>query len=188
MMEQSSRFISLSGWSGVLAGIYALIASGIAYNLLGRSSSLLRSENLNENLIQQLFFLGMITLVLAISTGVLLSIQKSKKKNLKVWTKTTRRLLIHLSVPLAVGGLFVLALYLNYSSALLVAPTTLIFYGLALINSSKFTFQDVAYLGYCEVILGLTGLFFPGYGLFLWAIGFGVLHIIYGILIQRKYH
>ncbi|HTO38002.1 MAG TPA: hypothetical protein VL021_06230 [Brumimicrobium sp.] len=185
MMEQASRFISLSGWSGISAGIYALIASGIAYTWMNDFYSY-NVPSLN-GLLWKFILLGLVTLFLAISTGVLFTVKKSKKNKVAVWNANTKRLLLHLFVPLLVGGLFCLALFVNHASLLLMGPTTLIFYGLALLNASKFTFKDIAYLGYCEIVLGLIGLFIPGYGLLLWAIGFGVLHIVYGIVIERKY-
>ena len=186
MMEQSSRFISLSGWSGIMAGIYALIAAGIARYLLN-DFIISSGIEVGDKLIIQLCVLAFVTLISAVGTGLFLSIRKSKNHNLKIWSKPAKNMLIHLSVPLIAGGLFVIALYINYSNIILAAPVTLIFYGLALVNASKVTFQDVLYLGYCQIALGIIGLFIPGYGLLLWAIGFGVLHIIYGILIQRKY-
>jgi hypothetical protein len=190
MMEQSSRFISLSGWSGIFAGIYAIIAASSAYYLFWKSDVdyFNRSTNLiSIELVYELLLIGLITLILAVGTGIVLSVRKSKKKQLKIWNHVTKRLLIHLFVPLLSGGLFCIALYLNESLGL-IAPAMLIFYGLALLNASKFTFPDIAYLGYCELALGMIGLFFIGKGLLIWAIGFGLLHIIYGIFIQRKYH
>lgn len=195
MMEQASRFISLSGWSGIMAGFYALVASFLAYRWIWiykrETSNLYNLYNLSRathNIGIKLFILAVVTLVLALATGILLTVRKSNKNGLQIWTSTTKRMLIHLFVPLVVGGLFCLALYFVHHQFLLISGTTLIFYGLALINASKFTFQDIAYLGYCEVLLGLIGIFFPMHGLLIWTIGFGVLHIIYGILIQRKYH
>lgn len=185
MMEQASRFISLSGWSGISAGIYALIASGIAYFWMNDYyGSDYRSLN---GLLWNFVLLGLVTLLLAVSTGVFFTVRKSRKNNLPIWNKSTKRLLLHLAVPLAVGALFCLAIVVHHSSFLLIGPITLVFYGLALLNASKFTFQDIAYLGYLEIALGLIGLFVPGYSLILWAVGFGVLHIVYGIVIQQKY-
>jgi general stress protein CsbA len=69
----------------------------------------------------------------------------------------------------------------------LIAPATLVFYGLALVNASKYTIRDVRYLGLCEVALGLVASFMVGYGLVFWAIGFGVLHIFYGLAMYYKY-
>lgn len=190
MMEQSSRFISLSGWSGIFAGIYALIAASTAYLLFSINDLEYLSQTnytVTYELVTQLFLIGLTTFILAVSTGIILSVRKSKKNHLQIWNHVTKRLLIHLFVPLFSGGLFCIALFINGSIGL-IAPAMLVFYGLALLNASKFTFPDIAYLGYCELALGLIGLFFIGKGLLLWAIGFGLLHIVYGIFIQRKYH
>ena len=69
----------------------------------------------------------------------------------------------------------------------LVAPTTLLFYGLALYNAGKYTLDEIRYLGVSEIILGLLGCIFIGYGLMFWALGFGVLHIVYGFMMWWKY-
>lgn len=189
MMEQSSRFISLSGASGVLAGVIALIAAALAYYVI--NDTLFNSFGRNRNeliseLTVKLLIIAIITLTLAFGGSILLSVKKSRKKGLKIWTKTTQRMLVHLLVPLIVGAIFCLVFYLHHV-AYLIGAATLIFYGLALLNASKFTFQDIAYLGYLEIMLGIIALFFPGMALLLWALGFGVLHIIYGLVIQRKY-
>jgi len=63
----------------------------------------------------------------------------------------------------------------------------LIFYGLALVDAGKFTYGEVFYLGILEIITGLVSAFFPSLGLFFWIFGFGVLHVIYGLVMYRKY-
>jgi general stress protein CsbA len=188
MMERSSRCISLSGLSGVFAGIFALIGAYAAYlkmqlftiGLYSRSS-----VNISE-VVTYLFWDAAIVLVASLSVGTLLTIRKSKRKGIKVWDSTAKRLLINLLIPLITGGIFCLILILKEDIGL-VAPATLIFYGLALINASKYTFNDIRYLGLCEIVLGLAGSICIGYGLLFWAIGFGVMHIIYGTLMYFKY-
>jgi len=69
----------------------------------------------------------------------------------------------------------------------LIAPVMLVFYGLALINASKYTLNDIRYLGYAETVIGLIACFFVDYGLLAWTIGFGALHIIYGLMMFYKY-
>jgi hypothetical protein len=69
----------------------------------------------------------------------------------------------------------------------LIGPTTLIFYGLALLNGSSFVSEELRMLGLLEIGLGLIALFFVGYGLYFWALGFGVFHIGYGWWMYRKY-
>ena len=198
LMNRSSRFISLSGLSGVMAGIYALIGAGIAHgyiyspsgkNFIGRNSSYIFSEDAaytNYSLISRLIVLALLILIAAVTTAYFLSAQKAKKHNEKLWDATTKRLLISFLTPLITGGLFCIIL-LQYGLIGLVAPTTLIFYGLSCFNASKYTLGDVKYLGLTNIILGLISTQFLGYGLYFWAIGFGIMHIVYGCSMYFKY-
>jgi len=198
IMERSSRFISLSGLSGIFAGITALIGAFVVYLyrqefFIGRynnggifiSQDLLSGNDLN-NFIIFLLIDGSVTLILAILFGIVFTMRNAKKKGLPIWDGTTKRLLINLFIPLIAGGVFALILLFHHL-VFLVAPVTLIFYGLALINASKFTLNEIFYLGLCEIALGLIAAVFVGYGLIFWAIGFGILHIIYGTSMYFKY-
>jgi hypothetical protein len=188
MMERSSRCISLSGLSGVFAGIFALIGAFLAFDRFEHSTENYRAMGGEELIGVTIYFLQIAVAVLfsSLLVGTLLTIRNSKRKGLKVWDNSAKRLLINLAIPLFAGGLFCIVL-LYHGIIGLVAPATLIFYGLALVNASKYTFNDIRYLGLCEIILGLAGSLFIGYGLLFWAFGFGVLHIIYGALMYYKY-
>lgn len=188
MMEQSSRFISLSGLSGIIAGVLALAASGFAFYFMNAKGQAFigNDGSMVPGLFGKLTLIAVVTLAGALFSGIFFTVQKTKKNQTKVWTSISRRLLIALVIPLSAGGIFCLAL-MYHGLFGLVAPATLIFYGLALVNAAKFTLNDVAYLGYCELALGLVALFFIGYGLAFWAAGFGVLHVIYGVLMEKKY-
>lgn len=189
MMERSSRFISLSGLSGVFAGLVALLGAGYVYFILKREGIDYfagKSNLYSRNLVLELVFVGLVILVLAISSGYIFTAKKSKERNLKIWDQTTKRLLFNFAVPLVTGGLFCLGL-LYHGMFVFIAPATLIFYGLALVNASKYTFTDLQNLGYCQIVLGLLSLFFLGWGLVFWAVGFGVLHIVYGLVMHKKY-
>ena len=189
MMERSSRFISLSGLSGVFAGMVALFGAIYVYFVFEREGINYFDGNRNvftESLVKELALIGFVILFLAILSGYFFTAKKSKANNLKIWDKTTKRLLFNFGIPLVTGGLFCLGL-LYHQLFVLVAPSTLIFYGLALINAEKYTLTDVKYLGYCQIILGLISFFFLGWGLVFWAFGFGVLHIVYGIVMYKKY-
>ncbi|MCH5600660.1 hypothetical protein [Niabella ginsengisoli] len=189
MMEQSSRFISLSGLSGVIAGIIALLGAGAAYFIYDADGSNYfdgRPEIYNPEMILKLFVLAIIVLVAAVGAGIFFTVRKSRRKGLKIWTSTTRHLLMALGVPLIAGGLFCVASLYQYYF-IIIAPATLVFYGLALVNAAKYTYSDIQNLGYCEILLGIIVLFLPGYGLLFWAVGFGLLHIIYGLVMYRKY-
>ncbi len=190
MMERTSKFLSLSGWSGVLAGIYALVGACVAYNLFyfnpDEIAYDLPASPGGEDHFGKLIGLALTILVLAIGTAAFLAGKKAGKRNETLWNATTRRLLIQMAVPLVTGGLLILILISNGLTGL-VAPFTLIFYGLALYNAGKFTYGEVRVLGLLEIGLGLTGAWFIGYGMLCWAIGFGALHIIYGIYIHYKH-
>lgn len=189
MMERSSRFISLSGLSGVFAGLTALIGAMYVYFVFQREGIDYFDGKRNvftADLVNELFWIGLVILIVAISFGYFFTERKSKANNLKIWDSTTKRLLINFSIPLITGGLFCLGM-LYHGMFVFIAPATLIFYGLALVNASKYTLTDVQYLGYLEIALGLLSLFFLGWGLVFWAIGFGVLHIIYGLIMHKKY-
>jgi hypothetical protein len=189
MMERSSRFISLSGLSGVLAGCYALVGAWVAYGMVYVPHSALtyRQVYIDERaVIVKLAVVALVVLCLAVATGYLLARRKAAAKGVELWGDGSRNFLKSLLIPLIAGGIFILILTSRGSYGI-VAPSFLIFYGLALIQASHYTFTDIRYLGYLEVALGLVCALLPGYGLIFWAIGFGVLHIVYGLTMYLKY-
>ena len=189
MMERSVKFISLSGLSGVIAGIYALLGAGYVYYIVYYPYSPfgLRFYYANEShLIVQLLVTAMIVLILSLATGYWFSLRKAKRLGVSIWNKASRQLMVDLLIPLLSGGLFILIL-LSRGYYGVAAPACLIFYGLALINASRNTYAEVRYLGLTEIMLGLISAFIPGYGLIFWALGFGVLHIIYGAVMHFRY-
>ena len=189
VMERSVKFISLSGLSGILAGIYALAGATAAYFMIQYPLPVIyyRQESLQQpDIIVNLLLVALAVLAASIITGVLLSARKAKKHSTSFWTPTSKRLVVNLAIPLATGGIFILIL-LNHGHYGVVAPASLIFYGLALVNASDNLFEEVRYLGYSEIVLGLISATLPGYGLLFWAIGFGAFHIFYGTLMYRKY-
>lgn len=189
IMNQSSRFISLSGLSGVLAGIYSLIGAWFAYTTIYFDTSTMgnyRNLVISEEAVIRLFVIAATVILLSMVTGIALSIKKAKKSNDKVWNVSSKRLVINFAIPLLTGGFFILFL-IEKEILSLVAPLTLLFYGLACVNASKYTLGDVRYLGITMIILGLLSTWFLGYGLVFWALGFGVCHIIYGSMMYFKY-
>lgn len=189
IMDKSSRFISLSGLSGILAGIYALIGAWLAYNTIYfDTTSLGEYDNLivTQPMIERLFIIAFTVLIASIVTAILMSAQKAKKSNDSIWNASSKRLLINFMIPLSSGGFFILFL-IEKEMFGLVAPLTLLFYGLACVNASKYTIGDVRYLGITLILLGLISTWFLGYGLLFWALGFGVCHIVYGSMMYFKY-
>jgi hypothetical protein len=189
LMERSSKFISLSGLSGILAGVYALIGAFFAYRLIYQGPTRIYdslSMGAHTKTMYDLISIAVLVLLLSIVTGVILSNRQARRKGQPVWGKISRALLFHMATPLITGGILIL-IFISRGYYGIITPSTLIFYGLSLVSASNFTFTDVKYLGLLEIVLGLIAACFPGYGLLFWAIGFGVLHIVYGSMMYLKY-
>lgn len=190
MMQRSSRFISLSGLSGIAAGIWALIGAWFAYDWIAEYYNNYANEGYTgrnfETLRLNLFLLALGVAGLALVSALYFTWRRAGKNKLPLWDHTSRQLIINTAIPMIAGGFFIVAM-LQYSEWRFVAPACLIFYGLALVNGSKYTLSDIRYLGFLEILLGLVNTQFIGYGLYFWAIGFGVLHIIYGFVMWWKY-
>jgi hypothetical protein len=189
MMQRSSRFISLSGLSGVLAGIYALIAAFLAYQIAYTVETIEYEDVLVRNVMgkkTELLLIALATLTLTIITTVLLTKKKAAQQGLAYWDQNAKKVVINLLIPLLTGGMIILLFYQN-DLVKLIAPMTLIFYGLGLVNASHYTYRDIRILGLSEIILGLLACMHTGYGLLFWSLGFGLLHIIYGTAMYIKY-
>lgn len=206
MMERSSRFISLSGWSGVAAGVCALVGACVAFPYIhGNFKGLFPQDRMElisfghgQSIVQQysstfegivstpLFWIAACVFVAAFSTAFLFTYQKSKQQGIPIWGNTSKRLMVSVAIPITAAIIFV---YRMIALGLfgLVAPACLLFYGLALLNASKYTFKEIRYLGLAQIVLGLVNAWEIGYGLYFWAFGFGVLHIVYGVLMWYKY-
>jgi len=187
IMDRSSRFISLSGLSGVLAGLFALVAAYLAYETIysGQYYMEYRSAKLTMETLTQLITIAIVTIILSIGFGIFLTTRKAKRLNQSIFDQQAKLMLINLAIPLVAGGILCLILLIKGGIAL-VAPLTLIFYGLALVNASKYAVTAMRNLGLIEISLGLISVWYLGYGLIFWAIGFGVMHIIYGIVMHLK--
>ena len=193
LMERSSKFLSLSGFSGIAAGVIALTGAAVAFFVIFRQGEVKYDEHIralgNVSTMQirlQMAALAVSTLVCAVGAAWYFSWRKAKRAGVKLWTSTARRTLYHFMIPLITGGIFCIALIMNNNIHLLGAAM-LIFYGLALVNSGKFTVEEVHYLGLSEIALGVLAGFFLHYGLLFWTFGFGVMHIVYGIRMYFKY-
>ena len=182
LMEQSSKFLSLSGLSGVSAGIIGIVAAVVAQRVLATDGISIGGGS------HAVFFFieALVTLILALGCALYFSARMARKKGIPIWTTGTQSLLMSLFIPLSAGGVYCFILW-HHGLLGQIAPTMLIFYGLALLNSSKYTLKEIRYLGLSEIGLGLIAAWWVQYGLFLWGAGFGLLHIAYGIFMYLKY-
>ncbi|TRW26431.1 hypothetical protein FMM05_03360 [Flavobacterium zepuense] len=183
MMDKSTQFISLSGLGGIMAGVYALAG---AFAIARITDLNVGRISLQSDPFKLIVLIAGAVLVLAVTTAFILTAKKARKNGDAMWSSASKRLLVNFLIPLGTGGIFALLL-IKQEQYGLVAPVTLIFYGLACVNASKFTLRDVRYLGLTNIIIGLLATYFIGYGLEFWALGFGVCHIIYGSVMYFKY-
>jgi hypothetical protein len=163
LMERSSRFLSLSGLSGVAIGIFALMGLSLLYLKLDLSpfntgfqeKMIALDGNYKDDVFQFILLDALAILIASLAVGTWMSVNQSKKLNLPSWDN--------------------------------LAPITLLFYGLALVNASKYTVDEIRNLGIIEIVLGLLAFWQLDFALLFWGIGFGILHIIYGIFIHTKH-
>ncbi len=193
MMSKSSQFISLSGLSGVMTGIYALIGAFFARQILmtigmytNRYYVIISGAPSHQEVELQLYIIAFGVLITSLVTASVLTFFKAKKQNEQIWNSSAKRMIVNFMIPLITGGTFGLILLRNGSYGL-IAPITLIFYGLACVSASKYTFRDVRYLGITIIIIGLLCAIYINFSLEFWALGFGVCHILYGSIMHFKY-
>lgn len=183
MMERSSKFLSLSGWAGILAGMYAMVGAWLAYSQYDFFPDELFYSS---NSLSEVILIALGVLLLALVTAILFSKAEARRNDEKIWNATSRRLLGNMAIPLIVGG-FIISMFVYSELIGLVAPMMLIFYGLSLIIGGNFTISEVKWMGFVQIGLGLLGAWFVEYGLILWVLGFGVVHIVYGIYMHFNF-
>lgn len=198
MMEGSTKFLSLSGLAGIFAGTVAIAGALFAYYEILKFEKRFyfyaatgTFDQAMEGLEVKLFLIAAGILVLAIGGGVLFSYRKAKKQGQKLMTPLSLKLVYAMGLPLLIGGLFTLAVYFQgkeyFQAYYLIPPLTLVFYGMALLNASKYVHQEIKYLAVLEMVIGLIAVLDPANGLIYWIAGFGILHIIYGTIMYFKY-
>jgi len=187
IMAKSSRFISLSGLSGIAAGTCALIGAFFAHTAVeSYYQQYSEGASVPSELRNQLILIAAAVFVAALLFAFLFTYKKSKKDGLPLGGEVSKRLIWNTLVPMFIGGVLILKL-ISLKSYALIAPASLLFYGLGLINGSKYTLAEIKYLGYMQLVLGMLNLWLPKYGLHFWVVGFGILHIFYGAYMWRKY-
>lgn len=190
LMERSSSFISLSGLAGVSAGVIGVITSAMMYLKFSSfmeysRGSYISSEKRGELIVYGIM-ISVVALIITFALVIFFTARKAKKNNLAVWDSSAKRLLVNLFIPLIAGGIFCLIL-VYHKFDWLVLPSMLIFYGLALINASKYTLTEIRWLGVIQITIGLLAAFFIGHSIIFWGIGFGVMNIVYGLVMYFRH-
>lgn len=157
LMQRSSRFVSLSGMSGIAAGTVAILGAVFTSIYLHTGffeqipGIMLQSKVPLSFNVTYIFVILCTVLILASVLTVYFSFRKAKNKNIIFWDIMARRVFVNLFIFMIIGGIFCLILF-YYGIYFLIVPAMLIFYGLALINVSKYTFNEVAQLGVIEIL------------------------------------
>lgn len=182
IIDRSKRYTSISGVSIGIAGVFAIIGLFMANGVLkGEFGNFTTSQR--ELVCMYIFGL---VLVLSLLVMFILSSFKSVKSGEKIWNDKALKCLYSFFYPIATGGILSFLSYQNQQSDV-VLSIQLIFYGLACIAGSPFSFKEFKWLGIGCLILGITSVVFPYYNLIFWGIGFGLFNIGYGLYIHFKY-
>jgi hypothetical protein len=180
LMERSSRFSLLSGYSLIAAGICGLAGVWQAH----REVMQWRMHPGGEHLADRLILTGSLTLVAALALGYAFTWGKVRRQQVPLWDAVVRKVSIHFAIPLFTGGVFVVGM-IYWGQYQFIATACLVFYGLALVNASHFTVRPIRMLGLMQLLLGFICLF-TGYNLICLMLGFGIMNILAGWLIQVK--
>ena len=146
LMEKSSKFISVSGIAAILAGIYALAGAYIATQVI--TSDMYLSDTL-----KLMAIIAMAVLAAAAVTAGILSYCKSQKMGQKFFSRLTYRALWNFSLPMLTGGVLCISILMHEYYDIL-ASVMLLFYGLALVNVSKFTYSSIVWVRLCFHLFG----------------------------------
>jgi hypothetical protein len=171
-MERATAFTAVPGWGGVAMGITALVAAALAQT---RATE-------NEWLAA---WLGASALALTIG-GWSMAV-KARRAGTSVLSYSGRRFVLSYVPPLAVGGLLTLVLVRAGLYGAL-PGTWLLLYGTGVVTGGAYSVRVVPIMGLCFMALGALALLAPpDWGDWLMALGFGGLHIIFGLIIARRY-
>ena len=171
-MERATAFTAVPGWGGVAMGATALAATALAQT----------SATQGEWLV-----VWLAASVLALAIGGWSMLAKARRAGTSVFSYSGRRFVMSYVPPLAVGGLLTLVLVRAGLYSIL-PGTWLLLYGTGVVTGGAFSVRVVPIMGLCFMALGAIALFAPpAWGYWLLAAGFGGLHIIFGLIIARRY-
>jgi hypothetical protein len=171
-MERAGSFTAVPGWGGCIIGLTAIAAAFVAA----------RQPNMDRWLITWLME-GMV----AVGIGAIAMKIKSESAGQALSSEPARRFVLSFAPPLLAGALLGSVLYRsNLIGAL--PGTWLLLYGTGVVTGGAFSVRVVPLMGLCFMGLGAAALFLPlPLANALLGIGFGVLHVVFGIIIARRY-
>ena len=171
-MERATSFTAVPGWGGVAMGATALVAAAIA-PLQGSPDGWLR--------------VWLVEALVAGAIGSYAMARKARRSEGAALSRPTRRFLLSYAPPILVGAL--LTFVLHREGLFRVLPGLwLMLYGTGVVTGGAFSVRVVPVMGLCFMAVGAVALVAPAsWGDPALALGFGVLHIIFGVIIARRH-
>jgi len=171
-MERATAFTGISGWGEVAIGATALVASVLAAN-----------QSTFKFWLAVWVAEGVISLLIA---GWSMD-RKARAAKMPLVSGPGRKAVFSLSPPMIAGGLLTLVL-MRAGQTNAIPGTWLLLYGTGVITGGMFSVGVVPIMGLCFMALGATALFAPpAFANWFLAAGFGGLHVVFGVIIARKY-
>jgi hypothetical protein len=171
-MERSTHFTAVPGYGGMLMGVTALAAAYIAD---------IQVE------VRDMLVVWLVEATLAVAIGLLAMWQKSKIARQSLVSAPARKFALGFAPPLVIGVIIALGLWKNEYYYVL-APVCILCYGAAVVCGGAFSVRIVPIMGWCFIAVGAIAFMLPtSYGNAMMAVSFGLLHIIFGAIIARRY-
>ncbi|HXG86130.1 MAG TPA: hypothetical protein VNI84_19070 [Pyrinomonadaceae bacterium] len=171
-MERSAVFTSVPGYGGALMGATAVGAAIIAHN---------------QPLIKNWLIVWLIEAILAFSIGLFALWQKSKNSGESLASVPAKKFALAFAPPIVAGIILTALLY--YRGFYEFLPCVwLTLYGTAVVTGGAYSVRIVPIVGWIFVALGAVAAFAPASaGNLLMALGFGAMHIVFGLIVARRY-
>ncbi len=186
-MQQNSTSFSSSGWSGILLGIYGLLAVYMVYTMTNSYGDGFEGFAALPIVLLEIgiIVLTVITILISLITLRIRAKRRSKKNNRKLWSPFSKKLRFHTLIPL-LFFIIVLVIIANKGYYSSITPLLLFLYGIFLLNLSRFSSGNLKYLSIAEIILAVVAYFIYDKEILFLGLGFGIFHIFYGLFTFGK--
>jgi len=171
-MERSTHFTAVPGYGAILMGATAIAAAYISST---------------QTYLWDRLIVWIAEAFLAFAIGLLAMWQKSKLANTSLTSAPAKKFAMSFLPPLVCGIAITLGLW-HYSNYEVMMPVWIMLYGAAVATGGAFSVRIVPVMGWCFIALGAVTFFLPaGYANIMMGLSFGLLHIVGGFIIARRY-
>ena len=186
-MQQNYTYFSLSRLSGILLGIYGILAVYVVHVLTDSyGAGFDGASQLPISFLEiGIAILVVITILISLLTLWMRAKRLARKNNEKIWSPLSKKLRFHTLLPIFIL-VFVLIFIGNKGYYSLITPLILFFFSLILINLSRFSSQRLIMIAVAEIILAIIAFLISDKELLFLFLGFGLFPILYGIFTFSK--